>query len=147
MEEAVGTGAHDGAGVKVLIVEDHGALRFALRRRLLAEYPKLELFEADSGERAVTMALAEHPQLILMDIALPQMDGIEATRRIKSQFPDTYVAAVSMRDDPHSRARAHDAGITRFIAKRDMGRELGQMLHVVIPGLCSAPRSTTGDGR
>lgn len=135
MHEAARSGACDGAGVKVLIVEDHGALRFALRRRILAEFPGLELIEADSGESAVTMALAEQPQLILMDIGLPRMDGLEATRRIKSRSPGTYVAAVSVRDDPHSRARAHEAGITRFIAKREMGRELGQLLKSLIPRL------------
>jgi DNA-binding NarL/FixJ family response regulator len=137
---------HDGAGVKLLIVEDHGALRFALRRRILAEFPKLDLIEADSGEHAVDMALAEHPQLILMDIGLPHMDGIESARRIHSHYPDIHIAAVSVRDDPHSRARAHEAGITRFIAKREMGRDLLNFLQSEIPRFSGTAGSSGAHG-
>jgi DNA-binding NarL/FixJ family response regulator len=80
---------------RVLAVDDHGPF-LVVMRRVVEATPGFELAaEADSGERAIDAADELHPDLVLMDVAMPGLDGIETTRRIKAASPSTVVVLVS----------------------------------------------------
>jgi two-component system, NarL family, invasion response regulator UvrY len=115
-EEAV---IEDAATVGVLIVDDQAPFR-DVARTVVALSPGFEVVaEAASGEEAVTAALDRRPQLVLMDINLPGISGLEATRRIVDERPETIVILLSTytRDDLPDDART--TGAARYVHKED----------------------------
>jgi DNA-binding NarL/FixJ family response regulator len=102
---------------KILIVEDHDAVRCGLRMWLEAEFPQCRVIEASTGEEAVALAQTESPQLVVMDIRLPGIDGIEVTRRIKASSPFTQIVVLTLCDGEAYRARAAAAGASAYVPK------------------------------
>ena len=100
-----------------LVVEDFEDSRFMMRR--LLEMAGHRVLEATDGEQAIKLALKEKPSLILMDLSLPKLDGLTATRRIRQHraFRRTPIFAVSAHDGPESRAEALAAGCDEYITK------------------------------
>jgi two-component system cell cycle response regulator DivK len=101
----------------VMIVEDFEDNRFMMRR--LLEMSGYEVLEAVNGEEAVQMAAEAHPSLILMDLSLPLLDGLAATRRIR-QYPDLSdvpIVAVSAHDTADFHADALAAGCNDYVTK------------------------------
>lgn len=104
--------------MRVLIADDdHGFRTFM--RRLLDKEPALSIIvgEALDGEEAVQYAQELKPDLILMDLDLPRMDGLEATRRVKVSLPDTVVIMLSTVDGPAYRDAAARSGADGFLPK------------------------------
>ncbi len=108
----------------ILIVEDHVVVRQSLREWLELSFPHYQLLEATSGEEAVTMAQTMSPRLIIMDIGLPGMSGIQATQSIKAALPDTLVVMLTIYDDEAHRADAAAAGASAYVPKRKVQTEL-----------------------
>lgn len=108
----------------ILIVEDHEKVRQALRNLLEVKFSQLQVVEAACGEEAVEMILAEAPQLIIMDITLPGMNGIEATRRIQATPTPPPVIMFTIHEDDIYRKEAFKAGAIAFVAKRDLQSDL-----------------------
>ena len=103
--------------IRLLIVDDQAAVRHGLRMRLGAE-PDLEVVgEAADGEVALSSAQALCPDVVLMDVEMPGMDGIATTDTLRKLCPSTAVIMLSMYDDSRTRARAEDAGAVAFVAK------------------------------
>ena len=100
-----------------LVVEDFEDSRFMMRR--LLEMAGYLVLEASDGEQAVRMALEKRPALILMDLSLPKLDGLAATRKIRKQrgFGRLPIVAVSAHDSPQTRAEALAAGCNEYITK------------------------------
>jgi CheY-like chemotaxis protein len=98
-----------------LLVEDFEDSRFMMRR--LLEYSGYRVVEATDGEEAVKMAVQERPQIILMDLSLPKLDGLEATRRIRETSATTPIIAVSAHDSPQTREGALAAGCDEYVTK------------------------------
>lgn len=100
-----------------LVVEDFEDSRFMMRR--LLEMAGHSVIEATDGEQAVKAALSEHPDLILMDLSLPKLDGLAATRRIRESenFWHVPIVAVSAHDGAESRAAALAAGCNEYLTK------------------------------
>ena len=109
--------AHD--VVKVMVADDHSLYRAGLRELLEEDEVKI-VSEAGTGEEAVKQALRTHPDVIVMDIRMPVMDGIEASREIKRQLPDTQIVMVSGVDEDEDQLfRAIDAGARAYVGKEE----------------------------
>jgi len=108
----------------ILIVEDHPGVRKSLREWLELSFPQYQLLEAATGEEGVTMAQAASPCLVIMDIGLPGMSGIEATEAIKKLVPSTQVVMLTVYDDDDYRTHAAAAGASAYVAKRKVKTEL-----------------------
>jgi two-component system invasion response regulator UvrY len=118
----------------ILIVEDHDTLRKALRQWLEVAFPCCYVLEAASGEEALPLVRARAPHVVIMDIGLPGMSGIEATRRIKSSLPATHVVVLTMYEDEASRAAAARAGASSYVVKRTMEIDLLPVVATLLPG-------------
>ncbi len=117
--------------LRVLIVDDHGIVRAGIRS-LLEGQPDIEVVgEATRGEEAVEKAMQLHPELVLMDIAMPGMNGIEATRRIKKELPDISVLVLTMHDDEEFFFPVLRAGASGYVLKESEPHELLYAIRVV----------------
>jgi DNA-binding NarL/FixJ family response regulator len=108
----------------ILIVEDHDELRHSLQDWLRSFFQDCSVIQAKSGEEAVQKAGAESPDIVLMDVMLPEMNGIEAASRIKGLVPDVQILMLSMYEDSAYQSDAMAAGAAAYIPKRRMGAEL-----------------------
>ena len=107
--------------IRVGIVDDNKLLRRTLHF-ILDSSPGLEIVaEAENGSEAISLVEVMRPDVVLMDISLPVLDGIEATRIISSQFPETKVVILTMHSDQTYADTALQAGACRFLTK-DCGR-------------------------
>lgn len=112
------------SAITILVVEDHPATLAALLELLEAAFPECALLAAEGGERALELCSAAVPDVVIMDIALPGMSGIEATLRIKALLPGTRVVMHSSYDMRVYREGAAAAGACAFVRKSKVGSEL-----------------------
>lgn len=110
--------------IRLLLVDDHAVVRSGLRMLLASESDVEIVGEAGSGSEAVTAAASARPDVILMDIGLPDMTGIEATRVVKSQFPEIAIVALTIHEDEEYFFRMLDAGASGYVPKRAAPEEL-----------------------
>jgi PAS domain S-box-containing protein len=103
--------------IRILLVDDHEAMRQALARLLHAEPDVAVVGEASTGTAAVAMAREVSPDVVLMDINLPDLNGIEATRAIHAAFPAMRVIGLSMFDGADQQAAMEDAGAVGYVNK------------------------------
>jgi len=108
----------------ILIVDDHQALRSSLRDWLETVFPSCHVIEAASGEESIDIAKEMTPSIVLMDIGLPGMNGIEATRCIKAVVPATQIVMLTIHEDDSYRVDAAEAGASAFVPKRTMQKKL-----------------------
>lgn len=117
-----------------LLVEDFEDSRFMMRR--LLEMAGYAVIEASDGEQAVALAISEQPELILMDLSLPKLDGLAATRQIRQykEARNTPIVAISAHDSPESRTEALAAGCNEYVTKPIDFDQLGEVLkHFLSP--------------
>jgi DNA-binding NarL/FixJ family response regulator len=120
--------------IRVLVADDHPVFRRGMRAILGAE-PDTELLgEATDGEEAVTLALELRPDVILMDLNMPNLNGIEATRRILQANPDTAILMLTMFEDDKSILAAMRAGAHGYVLKGADGAEMLRAIHAVASG-------------
>lgn len=114
--------------IKVLIVDDHPLAREGLRT-MLGTAPDIEVIaEAADGAEAIEKANEHHPHMVLMDVRMPNLDGIEATRRIKSQLPSTAVIMLTAYDNDAYIVDAVRAGAGGYLLK-DTSKDL--LIHTI----------------
>jgi CheY-like chemotaxis protein len=102
----------------ILIVEDHNAVRRLIRREV--EELAAEVFECDNGASASAAYALHQPDVVLMDIQMPGVDGLTATRRIKLAHPDARVIFVTDYDQSEFRAAADEVGARGYVTKSDL---------------------------
>ena len=99
---------------RILIAEDNDSNYILMNYILKRHY---EFFRARNGQEAVDLALSEKPDLILMDLKMPVMDGLEATRQIKAEMPDLPIVALTANAFDSDRQAALEAGCDDFLSK------------------------------
>src|SRR4051812_16262034 len=100
---------------RILIVDDHEAVRHGIRSLLASNSSWAVCGEAADGLEAIEKARLLHPDVILMDLAMPLMDGLEATKAIREISPETEFIIVSQHDSPASASQASSVGARGFI--------------------------------
>src|SRR5262245_40394706 len=119
----------------ILVVEDFQLLRASVVQWLQARFPGCVVHGVDSGEQALEHARSAHPDVVLMDINLPGIDGFEATYRLKAQAPETAVVMLSTHDTPGHRSAAASAGAVGYVAKHQMEAQLESTVARVLNSL------------
>jgi len=130
--------------IRVLLVDDHLLFRKGLARLLDAQPDFEVLGEAADGLEAVEQTRLLHPDLVLMDIRMPNCNGLEATRRIKEQMPDVHVVMLTVSDDEQDLATAVRHGADGYLLKDVMPETLFQQLRGLIAGEAPISRGMTG---
>ena len=110
--------------IRLLLVDDHAVVRSGLKMLLANEADAEIVGEAGSGTEAVTVAGSVRPDVILMDIGLPDMTGIEAARIIKSRFPHIAIIALTIHEDEEYFFKMLEAGASGYVPKRAAPEEL-----------------------
>lgn len=120
--------------IRILLVDDHVLVREGTRRLLEMESDVVVVAEASSGEEAIALTRELRPAIAVMDIAMPGMGGIEATRAIKKDCPETAVLMLSAYDDEPYLVALLDAGAAGFLLKNVHSQELIQAIRAVARG-------------
>ncbi len=120
--------------ITVLLVDDHTLVRRGFRRMLEDEADMEVVGEAGSGEDSIKLAKELHPQVVVMDCALPGMNGLQATRQILEHSPDTAVLMLSMHAENTWVRQAIDAGAKGYLLKNALDLELGAAIRKVAAG-------------
>ncbi len=120
--------------MKVLLADDHTLFRSALRR-LIDGFRDCEIVaECADGDDALTQFSVQRPDVAVLDVAMPGIDGLEATRRMLANDPDARILIISLDTDGTTARRAAEAGALGFLAKQDVGLELEAALRTVSRG-------------
>jgi len=123
-----------GEGIRVLVADDHALFRQALRGILSTE-PDLELIgEAGDGEEAVRMAAELVPDVVLMDVRMPKLAGIEAARQISTELPTTKIVMLTVSDDDSDLFEAIKAGASGYLLKEVDPAEIADAVRQIHSG-------------
>jgi len=127
---------------RILLADDHKIMRDGLRA-MLERLPDIEVVgEAENGRMTVSMVRDAEVDLIIMDVGMPDLNGIEATRQIRALVPSVRVLALSMHADKRYVGEMFRAGASAYLLKDCAFEELAQAVEVVMKGgLTSAPKS------
>jgi DNA-binding NarL/FixJ family response regulator len=139
------------AKISVLLVDDHALVRRGFRR-MLEDDPEIKVVgEASDGEEAVRLAITLRPHVTVMDCALPEFSGIEATRRIRGALPEARILMLSMHAEETLVRQAMDAGARGYILKNALDLDLVAAVRsvsegkVVLDPQISKPNSLKGE--
>jgi DNA-binding NarL/FixJ family response regulator len=112
------------ATLRILLVDDHDIVRRGLKE-LLEEHPGWTVCaEAGNGREAVELAIQHRPHIAVVDLSMPELNGLEATRRIREALPDTEVLVFTMHDSEELVRNALNAGARGYLLKSDAARQL-----------------------
>jgi DNA-binding NarL/FixJ family response regulator len=118
--------------IRIILAEDHTIVRQGLAR-LLEDQPDLEVIgETVNGRMAVEQALELKPDIIIMDIAMPLMNGIEAAKRIRKELPKTKILILSMYSHEHYIHELLETGISGYLLKDSSGRDIINAIHAAL---------------
>ncbi len=120
--------------INILITEDHTIVREGLRNVLSDEDDLLVVGEAADGLEALKLVKELVPHVVLMDISLPNLNGVEATRRIKQEFPNVQVIALSMHSDDRFVVEMFRSGASGYLLKDCASVELARAIRIVAKG-------------
>jgi two-component system invasion response regulator UvrY len=120
--------------IRVLLVDDHAVVRMGFRLLLQSQADMSVIAEADSGETACQRFLELGPDVVVMDLAMPGMGGLEALRRILAHHPEARILTLSAHDDPMHARRALREGALGFLSKRSAPEALLEAVAAVAGG-------------
>jgi DNA-binding NarL/FixJ family response regulator len=118
--------------IRLLLVDDQSAVRMGLQMRLDLEPDIAIIGEAADGAAALALALALQPDVVLMDIEMPIMDGLTAAAALRAAVPRAAVVIMSMHDDPATQGRVQASGAVAFVAKHVANETLPQAIRQAV---------------
>ena len=122
------------AKIKILLAEDHILVREVIRE-LIQREPDMEVIgEAGDGIQAVQMTRKLRPDVVIMDIAMPNLNGIEATKQIKEKYPDTAILILTAYDDEQALFALLEAKVSGYLLKTARGQELISTIRAIYAG-------------
>lgn len=119
--------------IRLILADDHQILREGIRRGFESAGHEV-VAEAANGAEAVELALLHRPQVVIMDLSMPVMDGVTATKHIREQVPETQVVVLTMHDDVNRTRSALDAGAMGYLSKGSSFSEVLQTVEAVADG-------------
>ena len=118
--------------LQIMIVDDHASVRQGIRA-MLAGYADIQIVgEAGNGLEAIMLMEKLHPSIVLMDINMPRMNGIEATAQIKNDYPDTIIIGLSVNASTENQETMKRAGAVRLIPKEEAADLLYGAIHEAV---------------
>ena len=120
--------------LRILIADDHLVVRMGLSALISLEPGMSVVGEAEDGESALELVRRHHPDVVIMDVMMPQMNGVEATARIASDFPDVHILILTTFSASEEVVKALDAGADGAIVKDSSQRDLISAIHAVADG-------------
>lgn len=120
--------------IKVLVVDDHPVVRDGLRLFLTVTPGMICVGEAGNGDEAIQLCANWKPDVVLMDLRMPGMDGVSATRVIRQRFPQTQVVALTSFDDQHLIQQAIQAGALGYLLKNSSMQTLAEAVRAAYAG-------------
>ena len=130
--------------IKVLFVDDHEMVRIGVAAYLSSQNDIEVIGEADNGRKAVSMALELRPDIILMDLVMPEMDGIEATKLIMEKWPEAKIIIVTSFLDDEKVYPALEAGATSYMLKTSKASEIANAVRATYRGQSVLEPEVTG---
>lgn len=122
------------ARIRVLVADDHAIVREGVRM-ILGQEPDIEVVgEAGDGQQALDLVATVHPQVVIMDISMPGVGGIEATQRLKATHPEVQVLALTMHEDETYVFQLLRAGAAGYVLKRAAAQDLVQAVRAAARG-------------
>ncbi len=120
--------------IRVLLADDHAMLREGIRLSLEAMGDMVVVAEAEDGASAVQRTAETQPDVVVLDVTMPRLNGLEALRQIKRAYPDLPVLILSMHDNETYVVQALQAGASGYVLKRSAARELASAIRAVHAG-------------
>ncbi len=118
--------------IKILLVDDEPNVRRGVRMNLALEPDFSVVGEADDGWEALRLARELQPDVVVMDIRLPSLDGLSAAERLRQSQPQCAVVILTLYDEPSNRKHAERIGVAAFISKQTADGELARTIHKII---------------
>ena len=126
--------ARTAQSIRVLLADDHRMMREGIRVLLERQRDIQVIGEASDGREAVRLAVQLHPDVVVMDVSMPMLNGIEATRHIRRDCPDVRVLVLTVHESEEYVARLLAAGANGYIVKKAAAEELSNAIRVVFSG-------------
>lgn len=120
--------------LRILIVDDHGVLRAGLRALLNSETDFQVVGEAGTSDEGLRAALELRPDIVLMDLSIPGMGGLEVTRQLRGKLPETRVIILTVHEDAALLRDAMSSGAAGYVVKRAVESELIAAIHAAVRG-------------
>lgn len=120
--------------LRILIADDHAIVRAGLISLIESSGDMTVVGEARTGEEALQLTHAARPDVVVMDVSMPGLDGAEATERIRAAMPDVRILALTMHEDRAHLLRLLEAGVAGYVIKRTAGDELLRAIRAVAAG-------------
>jgi DNA-binding NarL/FixJ family response regulator len=120
--------------LRILVADDHGLVRRGIREVLHSRLGWKVIGEAANGREAVVMAKELKPDVTVIDIGMPEIDGIEATRQIRESVPGTRILVLTMNESEQMVRRALDAGANGYLLKSDLTEVLPKAVDAIVAG-------------
>jgi DNA-binding NarL/FixJ family response regulator len=133
--------------VRVLLADDHAGMRHMLRDLIEHDGACVVCAEATNGEEAVCLALKFRPDIAVLDMSMPVMDGLEATRKICALLPDTAVLIVTLHDTAYVGDLARHAGARALLSKSDAADHLSAAIRMMRHADIATPVDSTRPAR
>lgn len=120
--------------IRILLVDDHDIVRTGLKTFLDTQKGLQVVSEASTGDEAITMAAQTQPDVVIMDITMPEMDGLVATSKLKEIDPDINVLALTVHEDKQYLFQMMSAGASGYLTKQSAAEELVEAIRAVAAG-------------